>query len=168
MNKAFRAGPADFSHAVITGTSTIEVDFACSGSPGGNGAVPTVANSVYTNTGLAAMLVTETLADTNRYARSQIADRFIGAIGVLSALGGPTVALQTGGPLRTIGMLLAGSELAVRISAGILDRALSRLRAVPSALALDAAHPLRTRKVAGFRHLDLTTALDTSFALGTL
>jgi hypothetical protein len=169
MSEAFRAAPADLSDAIAPfGTIVVGFAWLVAPAPATTGSVHILlANSVYTNL-LSAMLVAETLADANCYARPQSADRFVGAIGVLSAVGGLTGASETGGPLRTVRMLTTGSELAVRISAGILLRALSGLCAVPQALALDARHPFRARKVADFRRLYLATAVDTQFALGTL
>jgi hypothetical protein len=77
------------------------------------------------------MLITETLADANHRACSPIADLFLGAIGILSAIGGVTRAIETGGALRTVRMLLAGCELAVRSSTDKGFGTVSGLRAVP-------------------------------------
>jgi hypothetical protein len=134
MSEAFGAGPADLGDAIAAG-GTIAVDFASPAARGPNllaGIARLIrANSVYTSVVARAMLIAITVADANRFARPLAADRFIDAIGVLSALGGLTVALQASGPLGTIRMLETVSDLAVRISAGILGRTLSALLAVP-------------------------------------
>jgi hypothetical protein len=167
MSEAFRADPADLSDA-IAALRTIVIDFARLGPAADNGigTVHTLANSVYTLVVASAMLIPEALGDANRHARSQIADRFVGAIGVFSALGALTHAIETAGAIRTVRMLETASQLAVRISAGVVDRTLSSLLAVPAALTLDARHSFWAGKVAGFRRF--ATALDASFVFSAL
>jgi hypothetical protein len=169
MDEAFRAAPADLGDAIVA-RRTVTVDFAAPTAPGPNlnaGITRLIlANSVYTSVVAWAMLVAETLAGADRFARSQTADGFVAAIGVLPALGGLAVALQTGGSFGTIRMIETGCELAVRISAEILAWTLRALRAVPKTLTVEARRTFRTRKVASFR--PLTAAVDTSFALGAL
>lgn len=134
MDEAFRGAPADLGDAIIA-LRTVTVDFACAAASDFNlnariaRLIP--ANSVYTSVVARAMLIAETLAGAQRFARSQAADGIIAAIGILSALGGLAVALQTGGSFGTIRMRETGGELAVRISAEVLARALGALRAVP-------------------------------------
>jgi hypothetical protein len=132
MSEAFRADPADLSDAKGS-AATIAVDFAGVGSAAATTRriLHIFAKSVYTKVVAPAMLIAETLADADGYTRSQVADRFIRAIGVLSALGDLTRAPQTGGPLRTVSMLVTLNGLAVRLPAGIVDRTVSGLRAVP-------------------------------------
>jgi len=134
MKQALRGASADISNA-IAAAGTIVIGFAILAFATlalATGTVHTFANPVYTSVVASAMLIAQTLADgANGYARSQVADRFIGAVGIFPALGGLTVAPETGGPLRTVRMLLTGSELAVRISAGVLPRTLSGRLAVP-------------------------------------
>jgi hypothetical protein len=88
MSEAFRADPADLGDANAS-AATIFVDFACVGSPTATASriFHIFAKSVYTKVVAPAMLIAETLTDAHCYARAEIADRFIRAIGVLSALG---------------------------------------------------------------------------------
>jgi hypothetical protein len=168
MSQAFGATPTDPTDA-IAAARTIVVGFAWLAfiTPGSRRtALSVLANSVYAQVGASALLIAKTLADANRYARAQVADRILGAVGVLSALGSLTRALQTSGPLRAVRMFLTGSGQAVRISAHIVARTLSGLQAVPEALTIEAGHVFRARKVANF--WPFATPIDAGFALGAL
>jgi hypothetical protein len=167
VSEAFRAASTDLSDAEAA-ARTIVVGLAWLISPAatGTGTVHILTNSVYTKVIASAMLIAETLGYTNRNARAPSADGVSGAIGVLSAFGRLTRAVETAGSLRTVGVLLTGCHQAVRISAGVVDRTLSGLRAVPAALTVEARHPFGARKVADLRPYAM--AVDTSFALGTL